>query len=301
MFTLDHAQTLAALPVEPLCREVNEVLAAVRAGAAFCPVRTATPLPGGAVLLAMSAADAAFAVVKTVTVHPANPSTGLPAVQAHVSVVSAATGERLAELDGEAVTAARTAAVSLVALRHARPNLAAQAGLKLLVLGGGVQAQAHLAAFKAGLTVGEVRQVARTLGANGERQFRVSEADLAWADVVVTATSSTTPLFSDEASAVIHPQAVVCAVGAYNAQMAELPPALVRRAHLAVDRLDACRTEAGDLVQAGVDFGAVIDLPELGVPSFAGFDDSRPVVFKSVGSALWDLAAARCALRPASA
>lgn len=292
MFTLDHAQTLAALPVEPLCREVNAVLAAVRAGAAFCPVRTATPLPSAAVLLAMSAADAEFAVVKTVTVHPANPSRGLAAVQAHLSVFSAATGERLAELDGEAVTAARTAAVSLVALRHARPNLAAQAGLKLLVLGGGVQAKAHIDAFTSGLSIGELRQVTR----QGQPHLAVSQDELAWADVIVTATSSATPLFSDEASTVIHPHATVCAVGAYNAQMAELPPALVRRSHLAVDRLDACRTEAGDLVQAGVDFGAVIDLPELAAPSFVGFDDTRPVVFKSVGSALWDLAAARCAL-----
>lgn len=292
MFTLNHAQTLAALPVEPLCREVNAVLAAVRAGAAFCPVRTATPLPGDAVLLAMSAADSEWAVVKTVTVHPGNPQKGLPAVQAHVSVFSAAMGERLAELDGEAVTAARTAAVSLVALRHARPELAAQARLNLLVLGGGVQAKAHVDAFTSGLSIGEVRQVTR----QGQPQLVVSEDALAWADVIVTATSSATPLFSDDASAAIRPQTVVCAVGAYNAHMAELPPALVRRAHLAVDRLDACRTEAGDLVQAGVDFGAVTDLADLAAPSFAGFDDLRPVVFKSVGSALWDLAAARCVL-----
>jgi ornithine cyclodeaminase/alanine dehydrogenase-like protein (mu-crystallin family) len=293
---LDHAATLAALPTEALCAALNAVLAAVRAGTAHCPVRTATPLPGDAVLLSMPAADAQLAVVKLVTVHPGNPAQGLPAVQAHVSVLSATTGERLAELDGEAVTARRTAALSLVALRHARPALAQQAGLRLLVLGGGVQALAHLDVFGEGLQLGETRQITR----QGQPTLEVSADHLAWADVIVCATSSATPLFSGAASAAVRPHAVVCAVGAYNPRMAELPPELVRHCHWVADTLAGCRSEAGDLLQAGVSFEGGLDLAAISAPGWPGLDDSRPVVFKSVGSALWDLAAARCVLGAAA-
>ncbi len=291
---LDHAATLAALPTEPLCAALLAVLRAVKAGQAHCPVRTATTLPDGAVLLAMSAADADLAVVKLVTVHPHNPARGLPAVQAHVSALSAASGERVAELDGEAVTARRTAALSLVATRLC--GFAPSAAPRVLVLGGGVQAQAHISVLRDAWPALELRQITRSANTQGQRVLNVAEADLAWADLIVTATSSATPLFTDAQSQAVRPNAMVCAVGAYNAHMAELPPALVRRSRLVVDRLDACRTEAGDLVQARVDFYTVADLTDL-VSAQPSTAQKGPTIFKSVGSALWDLAAARCALR----
>jgi 1-piperideine-2-carboxylate/1-pyrroline-2-carboxylate reductase [NAD(P)H] len=84
----------------------------------------------------------------------------------------------------------------------------------------------------------------------------------------------------------------VAAVGAYRPEMAELPPQLVRRARLFVDALEGARAEAGDLIQAGVDWARVTPLEDaLNVPG----DQGKPVVFKSVGHALWDLAAARLA------
>jgi ornithine cyclodeaminase/alanine dehydrogenase-like protein (mu-crystallin family) len=77
--------------------------------------------------------------------------------------------------------------------------------------------------------------------------------------------------------------------------MAELPAALVRRAHLYVDTLEGAQAEAGDLLQAGIDWATVTPLADVIL-------QERPlggtIVFKSVGHAFWDLAAARAAFGP---
>jgi ornithine cyclodeaminase len=106
--------------------------------------------------------------------------------------------------------------------------------------------------------------------------------------LIVTATTSTTPVLPD----IVREDAFIAAVGAYRPDMAELPPSLVRRARLFVDTLEGARAEAGDLIQAGVDWGqvrALGDVLDSALPP-------GPVVFKSVGHALWDLAASRLAL-----
>jgi ornithine cyclodeaminase len=67
---------------------------------------------------------------------------------------------------------------------------------------------------------------------------------------------------------------------------------LVQRSRLYVDTLEGARLEAGDYVQAGVDWNTVTPLESvLDAPK----PSSGPIIFKSVGYALWDLAAARCA------
>jgi ornithine cyclodeaminase len=88
--------------------------------------------------------------------------------------------------------------------------------------------------------------------------------------------------------------AFVAAVGAYRPDMCELPATLVRRARVVVDDRAGARHEAGDLLQAGLSIDEVEAL-ETVVAEAARPRDGRPVVFKSVGQALWDLAAARLA------
>jgi ornithine cyclodeaminase/alanine dehydrogenase-like protein (mu-crystallin family) len=294
MHTFNHAQTLALLPFEPLVAQVQAVLAAARAGTAHCPVRTAVPLPGDATLLAMPAADADFAVVKVVTVHPANPARGLPMVGAQVLLMDARTGAHLAAFDGEALTAQRTAAVSVAAVRRMRPGPHPQ----LLIVGAGVQAKVHALAFAQCLGVQSIAIASRTeerknalvklLREHGLTVLAAADlpSAVARADLIVTATSSATPVLPDQ----VREGAMVCAVGAFKSSMAELPPSLIGRAHLVADTRAGCQAEAGDLLQAGVDWSHVIELKDA-QPLAA----TRPAVFKSVGSALWDLAAARCA------
>ena len=84
------------------------------------------------------------------------------------------------------------------------------------------------------------------------------------------------------------------AVGAFTPTMIELAPALTRRiAETGTVALDsaAARHEAGDLIAAGLDLDALPTLADRPVVRAGG-----PVLFKSCGSALWDLAAARCAV-----
>src|SRR5207244_1573335 len=113
---------------------------------------------------------------------------------------------------------------------------------------------------------------------------------LAVARVIVTATTSFTPVLPER----VRPDAFIAAVGAYLPEMAELPASLVQRARLYVDTLEGAQAGAGDLIQAGVEWSEVTTLENV-------VDDARPesgpVVFKSVGHALWDLAAARLAVQ----
>jgi ornithine cyclodeaminase len=258
------------------------------------------PLPGGsgdAVLLLMPAHDEWLAITKLVTVHPQNSGRGLPVVQGDVLVMDAATGERLALLDGTVVTARRTAALSLLAARLLAPDSKGP----LLVVGSGAQARSHLEAMHEGLGISQVyitsknmehaealARYGQELGMDTNAVSRPDEV-LSHVTLIVTATTSTTPVLPPT----VREDAFVAAVGAYTPSMAELSPALVRRARLFVDTLEGAQAEAGDLIQAGVDWSQVSPLEQ-------ALDIERPVsgpvVFKSVGHALWDLAAARLAV-----
>ncbi len=270
---------------------VADVLRARRQGRAVAPERLAVPIPGG-VLLCMPAADDALAVVKSITVHPGNRE--LPVIQGEVTVIEAATGRKLGSLDGPTVTARRTAAVSLLAARL----LAPAAPGPLVVFGAGVQARAHVEAFCQEFGLGDVTLVSRTraraegLAASlAEEGLRVRVAEDAAeavrdAAMIVTATTSREPVFPDR----VRDDVFVAAVGSFTPEAAEVPAGLVGRAALFVDDLEAARTEAGDLLRAGVDWNRVTPLDAiLDAPSRL----SGPVVFKTVGHALFDLAAAR--------
>lgn len=287
-------QTARCLPYVELARSLASMLRAERAGAARAPQRMVVPLGGENTLLLMPATDDRLAVTKLVTVHPGNPDRGLPTIQAELLVIDAATGERLGLLDGQTVTARRTAALSLLAAQHLAPRPAGP----MLIIGAGAQARAHLEAFCEGLRVAEVYIASRTpmrteaLAEYGQSlgvRTRVVDHPAEILDrvtVIITATTSSTPVLPET----VRQDAFIAAVGAFRPDMAELPAALIRRARLYVDTLDGARAEAGDLIQANVDWCRVTSLGE-------ALDEPRPlqgpVVFKSVGHALWDLAAAR--------
>ena len=284
-----------------LSEAVADVLRARQAGLARAPERLAVPIPGG-VLLCMPAADGQLAIVKTVTVHAGNRE--LPVIQGEVTVIEAATGRRLGTLDGPTTTARRTAAVSLLAARL----LAADRTGPLLVVGAGVQARAHVEAFWQGLGVRDIVLAGRTPARVAALALSLAEAgitaraamdaaDLARATrqaaLIVTATTSNEPVLS----AVVREDAFVSAVGAFTPEAAELPATLVRRAALYADDMASARIEAGDYLRADVDWGTVTALEDVldGAPP----RPAGPVVFKTVGHALFDLAAARQAFAAA--
>lgn len=281
-----------------LALAIADVLRARRAGSALAPERLALPLPGG-VLLCMPATDGDIAIVKTITVHPGNRER--PVIQGEVTVVDAVSGRKLGVLDGPSLTARRTAAVSLLAARLLAPDPSGP----LLVVGAGVQARAHVEAFWQGLGVRDITIASRTrsraeaLAASLAKEgIRVTVADdpaetVKAASCIVTATTSSEPVFPDT----VRDDVFVSAVGSFTPEAAEVPASLVGRARLFADDLEAVKIEAGDYLRAGVDWATV-------TPLDAVLDDppkpAGPVVFKTVGHALFDLAAAKLAVTASS-
>jgi 1-piperideine-2-carboxylate/1-pyrroline-2-carboxylate reductase [NAD(P)H] len=297
---LGAEETAARLPYVDLAESIREMALKRSSDKVQAPARMALPLPEGGVLLAMPAADEHFAITKLVTVHPENARSGLPTIQGEVVVMEAATGRRLGLLDGGVVTARRTAALSLLAARE----LAPRPNGPLLIVGAGTQGRSHLEAFREGLGTSRVFVTSRTteraaalatyaenLGMEA-RAVEDPEGALDEASLVVTATTSREPVLPEAV-----PEGVfVAAVGSFEPEAAELPPALISRSTVVVDTLEGAREEAGDLIQAER-IGALSW--ENAMPLEEALRTSEclegTVVFKSVGNALWDLAAARTA------
>ncbi|HEX6292391.1 MAG TPA: delta(1)-pyrroline-2-carboxylate reductase family protein [Herpetosiphonaceae bacterium] len=293
MHTLDEAETQALLPYPALAHAIREILLARQTQPITAPPRMAVPLAADGTLLLMPAATATLAITKLVTVHPHNAARQLPSVQADILVLEAATGRRLYMLPGEIVTARRTAALSLLAAQ----TLAPRPDGPLLIVGAGTQGRAHLEAFAEGLGVRQISIASRTF-AHAERLADAAQqrglsahavtdplVALKEATLIVTATTSARPVLPAQ----VRPDALICAVGAYVPSMAELPPALVQQARVYVDTLEGAQAEAGDLIQAHVDWSQVTPLEQaLTQPR----PPAGPIIFKSVGHALWDLAAA---------
>lgn len=300
MEVLDAHQTASRLPYAELANSIREVALSDKIQA---PPRLALPLSDGGVLLVMPAADDEIAITKLVTVHPENAARGLPTIQGEVVVIEAGTGERLGLLEGATVTARRTAALSLLAARELAPHPDGP----LLIVGAGTQGRSHLEAFHEGLGVSRVYITSHTLEsaetlANHARSLGVEanaaespEDVLGEVSLIVTATTSREPVLPDEL-----PESVfVAAVGAFDPEMAEVPPGLLSRSTVVVDTLEGAREEAGDLIQAhdSGSFRWEDATPLADALRWTNTPDG-PIVFKSVGHAFCDLAAARTAFRP---
>ncbi|MFS8973082.1 delta(1)-pyrroline-2-carboxylate reductase family protein [Cupriavidus necator] len=315
---LDAASTAARLPYPELAQAIAAMLGELRDGTAMAPPRLALPVGdaqrGEGTLLVMPARNRELVITKNVTVHPGNPQRGLPSILGEVVVADAHTGERIAMLDGPTVTGRRTAAVSLLAAQ----SFAARPEGELLVVGAGVQALTHLEAFVAGLGVRKVwlhsrtrdkaealAAHARTLGAEAEVTDAV-EAVLPRVSMVVTVTTSRAPVLPDLDSGLWRDHHFIAAVGAFRPDMCELPPALCHAAadsgRLLADTLFGIEDEAGDLLQAGIDWATVqpFETAILQADAIRARGGS-PLVFKSVGYALWDLAACVLASRAGAA
>jgi ornithine cyclodeaminase len=298
---LDAAATAARLPPVALAQAIEALL---RDPAVQVPQRLVQPLPGGGSLFVMPALDARVAITKLITYTPANAGTPRPAIQGDVVVFDVATGQRVLVLDGPAVTAARTAAVSLLAAQRLAPTPAGP----LLIVGAGAQGRAHLEAFRAGLPISEVRIASRSRAsaqgladhatALGLRAQVIDDVDAALPDCPLVVTC--TPASQVVLRALPRADAFIAAVGAFTPRMVELGPEACRhcadQGSVVLDTRDADH-EAGDLLQAGLDvtrFPTLADVVHGRVAAGRG-----PVLFKSCGWAGWDLAAARCALQAA--
>ena len=281
---------------------VRAVVDALRGGLdpAADPPRVRVGLDGGEFLLMPSEAAAA-AGVKVVTVAPGNRARGLPRIQGVHLLFDQETLTPRAVLDGAALTALRTPAVSVAAVLGRLP----ERPLRVVALGAGPQATGHVAALAAVRPLERATHLVRDPSHAALDAVRLgtppAEAALRSADVVVCATGARSPLFD---SALLRPDAVVVAVGAHEPDARELDAALLGRATVVVEDVATALREAGDVVLAVAE-GAVTpeDLVSLRdvVTGVVTVPADRPLVFKSVGMSWQDLVVAAAVLQHTNA
>ena len=306
MLQLDASALAACLDREAL---IDALDAAFR-GSAVVPPRQQYAIKQtgarGGTLLVMPAWRAGSLGIKLVTVYPDNAARGLPAVAATYMLLDASTGVPRALLDGEELTLRRTGAASALASRYlSRPEAA-----RLTMVGTG-QLAPHL--IESHARVRPIREV-RVWGRRSERaravaaslhcpQLRVEavddlEAAVRWADVVSCATLSQQPLVR---GAWLRAGQHLDLVGAFNPEMCEADDEAIARAELYVDTRVGALAESGEIVGAiarGV-IGPQAVRAELSELASGRFKRSHPAaitLFKSVGTALEDLAAAELAI-----
>ena len=314
MLVLSKAEVHELLPAADLVDVMEQALVAFSSGQVNQPVRTAVEVgPDRAFFGVMPASVSTPAAVgaKLVTVFAGNAANGLPTHHAVILLLDPETGAQAALMDGRYITAARTAAVSAVAVRH----LARAGSAVLAILGSGVQARSHVEVLSRILPFREVRAWspnpdhlerfvagAASLAITAIHPAATAEAAVRGADVIVLATSSATPLVRSEW---VDPGTLIISLGAYRPDMREMDPILVARARVIVDSRAAALVEAGDIVQGIREcrFSAAHIAGEIGevalgrVPGRRSADDV--VIFKSLGMAVEDVAAALLAYQRA--
>lgn len=297
MVVCDQARTAAALDFAELTAAVARASAEYESGAILSPERTVLPLGPGGVLLSMPAAASDIGIHKLVNVQPANAGRRLPTIHGTVTVCDAATGVPLCLLDGPELTGRRTAAVSLLAIDTFLPAAPTEA----LLIGTGTQAIHHLKALAAmhpdckvwvrGRDAKGAEAFCTAHGAMHRRMQACGPAEVPdGVQVVIALTTATRPVYDE----VARTGRLVIGVGAFKPEMAELGKTTLNGSEIYADDLIGARHEAGDLLQAGIDWGRVASLASA---LKQRPDPGRPIVFKSVGTGAWDLAASRVALK----
>jgi alanine dehydrogenase len=314
MLVLSAAEVRELLPAAALVDVMEQALAAFSSGQVNQPLRTALEVgPDRAFFGVMPASLSSPAAVgaKLVTVFANNAGKGLPTHYASILLLDPETGAPAALLDGRYITAARTAAVSAVAVRHLAPADSAV----LAILGSGVQARSHVDGL---CQLKPFRQVrawsptpahlarfvadAASLTSVAVQRAATAEEAICGADVVVLATSSPTPVVQSEW---IGPGTLVVSLGAYRPEMREMDPALVARSRVIVDSRAAALVEAGDIVQGIREgrFSPAHIVGELGEVVLGRIPGRRSpgdiLIFKSLGMAVEDVAAAQLAYQRA--
>jgi len=283
------------------------------AGRATLPLRSRIELPEAAgVILIMPALlpETGDFALKIVSVFGENRARGLPTIHALVLVLDPASGVPLGLLEGATLTALRTGAAS-----GAATGLLARPGARTLaIFGSGVQARTQFEAvcsvrqIEAAWVFSRSRAHAESFATELRREpwapLSISVADtpaaaVREADIICTATTSSTPVFDGHD---LRPGTHINAVGGYTPAMQEVDGTTVARARVVVDSREAALAEAGDLIipiREGLISAAHIhaELGELVNGTQVGRTDPEQItLFKSVGVAVQDAIAAGRAL-----
>jgi ornithine cyclodeaminase/alanine dehydrogenase-like protein (mu-crystallin family) len=293
---LDEKQVKKHLRMADLIPAMEKALADFSAGKVTQPVRQVIPVdPPGGFYGIMPALTPEGLGQKIVTFYPPNADKGIPTHMALIVLNDPQTGAPLAVLDGRLITEMRTAAVSAAATKLLAPKDATV----LAILGSGVQARSHLEALQLVRNFQEIRVWSQTKAHAdafakevGAKVMSAEEA-VRGADVVVTVTSSKTPVVK---GAWLKPGCHINAVGACRHDWRELDDDAMQKSVVFVDSREAAMKESGDVILSGVKIYA-----ELG-EAFAKKTPNRAnetTIFKSLGMAVEDVTSALLVYREA--
>jgi len=248
---------------------------------------------GTGLMMAAYIEGADYSVTKLATVHPDNPPER-PTVNAQVALTDAASGEPAGYMDGTRLTNARTGCIGGLAARELASD-----PVRLGVIGAGAQARWQTRAVAAGTDLESVRvyspsdsreACAADLREHGIDAEAVASPDAAVADatVVITATTSDEPVLAAES---VPDGCLVVAVGAYDADSRELPPALFDRADRAFADVPEEVAHIGDLQGTGLDAGAMVPFGAVFAGEEGRESSGELLIVESVGTATLDAAA----------
>lgn len=295
----DAEQTRQLIAFGPLRQHILDAALEYAQGKIESPDRQVLKVPGTneGVLLSMPCTAQDICAHKLITLLPDNPSQGRPTIQGMVSVLDSATGLPLFVLDGPTVTARRTAALSMAGLQL----FLEKAPRNIVIIGAGTQAEGHVQAIAELYPEATVYIAGRPQSHAKARAFcerhaglgiRLEVTDLnqlpEQCDAVITLTTAVEPVYHAPPLS----GRLIIGVGAFRSHMVEIAPETVNNSVCYVDDLVGAQHEAGDYIQAKKDWNEVTTLAQA---IESDIDYSRPIMFKTVGCAAWDLAAARCA------
>ncbi|MDE0481601.1 MAG: ornithine cyclodeaminase family protein [Candidatus Poribacteria bacterium] len=304
---LSAADVRAALPMPKAIDAMRHAYSQLSAGKAIAPPRQHISTDKGVTLImpAYLPERSEFGI-KVVSVYDDNPNLNLPRITATVLVLDPETGSPKAFMDGASLTAIRTGAGGGVA----SDLLARKDAKKVGLFGAGVQARAQLRAVMAVRGIEHVSLISRTQASAQQLAAEISEWTdapevnlaptpqevVADADIVICATTSSTPLFDgNDLQSGTH----ITAVGTFVPEKREVDTTTIRRTNrIVVDSREACLEEAGDLIipNAHIDaeIGEIVNGDKQGRQS-----DDEITFFKSVGVAVQDAVAASAVLKEA--
>ena len=312
MLVLSQADVEELLDLDALVEALAAAMADLSAGRGSMPARVAADVEERSGFLAVMPAYAPAhraLTTKLVSLFPLNEGTDTPTHQALIAVFDAHDGRPVALIDGTHITAARTAAGSALSVRL----LAREDARTLAVLGTGVQGRAHARAVVRVRRVEQVllagRDTARTAAAAAELQSELGlpvrpsthEQAVRGADVVCACTGAVEVVVRREWLA---PGAHVTSVG-FNPRGRELDDATVADALLVVESRESAPAGSTDLTEpiASGAFGpdhVHAEIGELVAGTRPGRSDpDQLTLYKSVGVAVQDAAAAALVLRAA--
>ncbi|MFW9929848.1 MAG: ornithine cyclodeaminase family protein [Candidatus Thorarchaeota archaeon] len=299
------------LTMEDALKYVEEAYKQLTLGQALVPQRIAITDPAPGLTLVMPGiigGEMNALATKIVSVYKQNPEKyQMPTVLAKIMVQDINTGDIVGIMDGSLITAMRTGAATGVSVKY----LARKNSMTMGIYSGGVQARKQVQGVYWGLNqnlekckVFDLKKdVANEFKKELERDLGIDieivdsgENLLVGTDIIVAATTSTTPLFDgNKVSEGIH----ISSIGAHAADIRELDSTIIKRANLLTAGLrEACLAEAGDYVipinEGVITEGDIVSIGDIITGKREGRRrDSDITIFKSVGISAQDVAVAK--------